>query len=93
MLSKPVFCRHRMRVGGTCVIVACLVGSLETIGAELTQDEAVRRALQADPWIQASNLKEQSGLAMSQAAGELPDPRLSLAVANLPVVAGPGPWR
>lgn len=50
----------------------------------LSLDEAQQLALQRDPWQQMSRLQEQALVADSSAAATLPDPVLSLGLANLP---------
>ena len=47
--------------------------------------QAVAIAQENDPWIEGSRLREQAGLAQSVAAGQLPDPMISMGFANLPV--------
>ncbi|MEQ8952838.1 MAG: TolC family protein, partial [Gammaproteobacteria bacterium] len=47
-------------------------------------DQAVARAQQIDPWLRGSELREQSMLDRGVAAAQLPDPRVSINMANLP---------
>ncbi|ACG80166.1 heavy metal RND efflux outer membrane protein, CzcC family (plasmid) [Phenylobacterium zucineum HLK1] len=54
----------------------------------LTFDEAVARADQSAPAVQAANLRVRGALAAAPAAGQLPDPRLSFGLENAPV-SGP----
>lgn len=51
----------------------------------LTLERAVSLARIHDPWLRGSRYREQAVQAESAAAGALPDPVLSLGVANLPV--------
>ncbi|MFD1383642.1 TolC family protein [Rhodanobacter aciditrophus] len=51
----------------------------------LTLHQAIDIAIQQDPWLQSSVDQEQSMRARSQSAQSLPDPKLSLGMANLPV--------
>ncbi len=51
----------------------------------LSLERAVALAQENDPWMAGSRLREQAGEAQSVAAGQLPDPTLSLGFANLPV--------
>lgn len=50
----------------------------------LTLEKAVYLAQQNDPWLVQSIHQEQSVLAKSKAAAALPEPKLSVSVANLP---------
>lgn len=52
--------------------------------AELTFDEAIRLALQNDPWQTDNRLQEEALRERARAAGALPDPMVRLAMANLP---------
>ena len=49
----------------------------------LSLHQAVTNATSNDPWLKGSELNEQALLAESIAVGELPDPRLSVGLANL----------
>ncbi|MBN3562707.1 TolC family protein [Aliamphritea spongicola] len=49
-----------------------------------TLGKAVKIALQQDAWQVQNRLQEKALISQSQAAGELPDPQFSFAVANLP---------
>ncbi|GGB92622.1 hypothetical protein GCM10011352_18350 [Marinobacterium zhoushanense] len=50
---------------------------------ELTLEQAVARALQADAWMRSSEHNETAQRAMGDAAGRLPDPKFNVALANL----------
>lgn len=50
----------------------------------LSLQEAITAALGSDPWLQGSELSEKALLAEAVAAGELPDPLLTIGLANLP---------
>jgi outer membrane protein TolC len=54
------------------------------VSAALTLEEAVSLARGNDPWLQGSELRETALRAESTAAGTLPDPVVSVGVANLP---------
>jgi outer membrane protein TolC len=60
-----------------------LLGS-PPLQAALTLEEAVVMARDQDPWLRGSELRESALMAESTAAGTLPDPVISLGVANLP---------
>lgn len=51
---------------------------------ELSLDDAIRLAQENDPWLDGSRLRQQALEAQSLAAGTLPDPEVTLGVANLP---------
>ncbi len=53
--------------------------------SQLSLEEAVTRAQKVDPWLKGSQLREQAAIDRSIAAGQLPDPKISLGLANLPV--------
>lgn len=73
-------------------LLICLVGWLLTFtgtawsgGNTLTLKEAVSAAQLNDPWL-VGNLHSQDAIeSMSVAAGTLPDPKISLALANMPL--------
>ena len=53
--------------------------------SQLTLGQAVRLAQENDPWLDGSRLRQEATEAMSVAASALPDPTVSLGVANLPI--------
>lgn len=52
--------------------------------AELSLDSAIQNALSSDEWNQSSLFQEQALRAKAIASAQLPDPKVRLAVANLP---------
>lgn len=52
---------------------------------QLTLDQAINIAQSNDPWLESNKLRQQAISAQSTAAGSLPDPMVSISVANLPV--------
>jgi len=50
---------------------------------KLTLDRAILAAVSYDPWLQASKYQQDSLESMSIAAGTLPDPKVSLGIANI----------
>ena len=50
----------------------------------LTFERAIKMAQVNDPWLSGNQHKQNALLALSQAADTLPDPKVSLAIANLP---------
>ncbi|WP_018416555.1 TolC family protein [Teredinibacter turnerae] len=55
------------------------------IAQTFTLEQAVNRALLIDPWVIGSEKRQESLEAMSVHAGALPDPTVSLSMANLPI--------
>ncbi len=55
------------------------------VQAELTLDSAIEEALQADHWNRSNLLQEQAIRSEAMASAQLPDPKLRLALANLPL--------
>ncbi len=51
----------------------------------LSLQQAVTIAQQNDPWMSGSRLRQEAGQAQSVAAGQLPDPIISMGFANVPV--------
>lgn len=58
--------------------------SLPVAAEPLTLEQAVALARSQDPWLRGSHYREQAMQEESVAAGALPDPALSLGLANLP---------
>lgn len=54
----------------------------------LTLERVIAQAEQNDPWLQGNQLKQSAMEARSVASGSLPDPSLSVALANLPTDTG-----
>lgn len=52
---------------------------------QLTLEQAIKIAQNNDPWLQSNEYRQQAISAQSTAAGSLPDPMVSISVANLPV--------
>ena len=51
----------------------------------LSFEQAIKAAQKNDPWLTGNRHKQQSIESMSKAASELPDPKVSLGLANLPL--------
>jgi len=67
------------------VLLSLIINSNAASANEvLTFDRAVKQAQQNDPWLTGNKHKENSLLALSRAANTLPDPKMSLSIANLP---------
>jgi len=71
---------YRMAPG----LFACLLLSSTVSAAELTLSQAVEQALAGDIWLTSSRHGEAAKQAMAGGAGALPDPKISLALANMP---------
>jgi outer membrane protein TolC len=52
--------------------------------ASITMQDAVKIAIQHDPWLTGNQLQEQALRAQSKGANSLPDPTLSMGMLNLP---------
>lgn len=66
------------------LVALCLLGSAPVYSQLLTLDEAVALATEQDPWLQGNRHAQRSMEEMSVASGALPDPKVSVAFANLP---------
>ena len=74
-----------LRAGWRHAIIAAGLALCAPVAAEpLTLEQAVSLARSQDPWLRGSHYREQALQEESVAAGALPDPVLSLGVANLP---------
>ncbi len=51
----------------------------------LSLEQAVAQAQQSDPWLKASEYRQQALEENAVAAGQLPDPKLNVALANMPL--------
>jgi outer membrane protein TolC len=67
-----------------CGLFACLLLGTPASAAELTLEQAVDQALAGDVWLTSSRHNEAAKQAMAGGAGALPDPKISLALANMP---------
>ncbi len=68
------------------LVLALLAGWAPPLSAfpALTLEEAVALAQQQDPWLRGSELRQEAIEANSVSAGSLPDPMVSVGLANLP---------
>lgn len=76
-----------VRYLGAVVLALCLLpGASATLaqGRSLGLREAVDLALQQDPWLEGSRLRQQALNASAVAAGSLPDPMVSVGAGSLP---------
>jgi outer membrane protein TolC len=69
---------------GWVILVVILQVLASPARAAVTLGEAVTVAQHNDPWLAASQFRQQAMQARSTAAGSLPDPMVSLGFANLP---------
>jgi len=68
----------------TLVLAAGSAAGEYRAGETLSLKTAVAAALENDPWLKSNEHAQRSMEAMSVAAGELPDPTMSVGLANLP---------
>ena len=66
------------------LIVALISTVPFAVSADLTMQDAVKIAIQHDPWLTGNQLQEQALRATSKGANSLPDPMLSMGLLNLP---------
>ncbi|MFV0478713.1 MAG: TolC family protein [Parahaliea sp.] len=67
------------------VVAAMSAVSSTTVAATVNIRQAIALAVQQDPWLSGSQLRQQAFAASGVAAAELPDPVISLGMANLPL--------
>lgn len=83
-------CLIKSRLIKPRLFILCLLGlssSLTVAAAEaqpLTLTKALSVALQHDPWLTGSQLTQQATEARAEASYQLPDPKFSFSLANLP---------
>jgi hypothetical protein len=66
-------------------LIVMLLSTLPfNVFASISMQDAVKIAIQHDPWLTGNQLQERAFRAASQAANNLPDPTLSMALLNLP---------
>ena len=66
-------------------LIVMLLSTLPfSVCASISMQDAVKIAIQHDPWLTGNQLQERALRAASQAANNLPDPTLSMALLNLP---------
>ena len=76
--------RYLFKCSAALVLLVCI--ATKAFGeASLSLDQAIVLAQKNDPWISGSHFREQASDARSVSARTLPDPRISLGFANLPV--------
>lgn len=68
-----------------CFLSLVVSGATMTNADEYPLQDAIRTAQANDPWLQGSLYQQQSLKAQSLSAGTLPDPRVSLGFANIPL--------
>ncbi len=70
--------------GTSCLIFSWALLLTPTAFADFTIRDAVQNAIDHDPWLDRSRASESALRYEAKAAGQLPDPKLTLAIANLP---------
>jgi outer membrane protein TolC len=79
---KKLVAPRLWRFSGTIVLAGAL--AVPPAAAAITLEQAVLIARDSDPWLAGSEYRQRAIEAMGNAAGSLPDPMLSLGLANLP---------
>lgn len=69
----------------TVVAITVFISPMGSAEFRMTMEQAVTLAQQGDPWFEGNQYRQRAMEARSIAAGQLPDPVLSLGLANLPV--------
>lgn len=73
-----------MRFRISRIVIAALAATGMPAHAELSLENAIAEAIKSDHWARSSAFQEQALRSQAVASGQLPDPKLSLALANLP---------
>lgn len=73
-----------MRLRIPPIIIAALAATVLPVHAELSLQDAVSEAIKSDHWARSSAYQEQALRSQAIASGQLPDPKLRLALANVP---------
>lgn len=68
-----------------CVLFAAIVFSASLRANTMTLENAIKVAIQHDPWLKSSNHRRSAMLSMSREALSYSDPQVSVATMNLPV--------
>lgn len=68
-----------------CLIAVATLNANYVVSAPFTLDEAVLQAQSQDPWVLGSFKRQESLEAQSIESGALPDPSVSVGIANLPI--------
>ena len=76
--------RSVSRRGGRALLAGTLVVPAVAAANGITLEQAVLMARDSDPWLAGSEYRQRAVEALGTAAGSLPDPTLSLGLANLP---------
>ena len=66
------------------IVVLSFFFSSLSMAKNTTLDQVIQLAIENDPWFQGNQYKQQALDDQSVSAGQLPDPKLSLGIANLP---------
>ncbi len=72
------------RINTLCIGAAGLLLSTTSFANNLSLEEAIGQAIANDPWLTASEYQQEALDNQSIAAGQLPDPKVSVGLANLP---------
>lgn len=71
-------------IASVAMTITLSLNSTETSAESLGLNQAIYRAIQADDWLKSSELKESAFRDEATSHSSLPDPTMSLGVANLP---------
>lgn len=73
-----------MRLRISHFVIAAFAATALPVQAELTLESAIQEAISSDHWARSSAYQEQALRHQAIASGQLPDPKMRLALANLP---------
>ena len=65
------------------IVVTGFLLSSASMAKDITLEQTIQLAIENDPWFRGNQYKQQALDAQSVSAGQLPDPKLSLGIANL----------
>ncbi|WP_246434522.1 TolC family protein [Teredinibacter haidensis] len=71
-------------LGAVIILLACIVGT-DAVAKEYSLTEAIQNAQANDPWLSGSRFRQANLEALSASAGTLPDPTVSVGMANVPI--------
>lgn len=66
------------------ILVAGFLFSTASLAQDISLDQAIQLAIENDPWFQGNQYKQRALDDQSISAGQLPDPKLSVGIVNLP---------
>ena len=66
------------------ILMTGFLFSTASLAQDISLDQAIQLAIENDPWFQGNQYKQQALDDQSISAGQLPDPKLAVGIANLP---------